>query len=80
MRTAGFHQANLITTNFNTLRTEVLAEVKNVQNNLLDAMTNVQPPADPPQNQTANVVVQDPQVANLMALITNLTTTVQTRQ
>ena len=47
MQTAGFHQANLISSSLDTVCAEVLAEVLNVQNIVLEAMTNVQPPADP---------------------------------
>ena len=43
-------------------------------------MTNVQPPAEPSQIQTVNAVIQDQQVVSLVALIFNLTTTVQALQ
>ena len=75
MQTAGFHQVNLIYSNLDTVRAEVLAEVQNVQNHVLDAVTN-QPSTNSPQIQTANAVVQDPQMASIVTLISNLTSTV----
>ena len=80
MRTAGFHQANLISLNLDTVCAEVLAEVHNVQNNILEATTREQPPVTPSQTQTANIVIQDPHMASLLTLIINLTATVQTLQ
>ena len=73
MWTDRFHQANLISSNLDTVCVEVLTEVQNVQNNVLEAVTN-QPHADTPEVQTANAVVQDPQMASLVSLISNLTT------
>ena len=79
MQTAGFHQVNLIYSNLDTVRAEVLAEVQNVQNHVLDAVTN-QPSTNSPQIQTANAVVQDPQMASIVTLISNLTLTVVSLQ
>ena len=73
MCTKGFHQANLISSNLDIVRAEVLAKLQSIQNNVLEAMTNVQPPAEPSQTQTANEVIQDQQMANLVAFISNLT-------
>ena len=79
MQTAGFHQANLISSNLDTVCAEVLAEVQNVQNNVLEAVMN-QPDAVSPQLQTADAVIQDPQMASLVSLISNLTSTVANLQ
>ena len=72
MRSAGFHQANLIAENLNIVREEVLTEVHNVQNVVADAMAYIphleefiQPP---PQNQSANAVIATPDMTQLISL------------
>ena len=84
MRSAGFHQANMIAENLNTVREEVLTEVQNVQNVVANAMANLPQieeinPA-PPQNQTANAVIQNPDYTALVNQITNLTAQMQNMQ
>ena len=58
----------------------MLAEVHNVQSTVLEAMTREQPQITPSQTQTANAVIQDPNMANLLTMISNLTATVETLQ
>lgn len=40
MRSAGFHQANMVTENLDDVRNEVLAEVRQVQSVVTDAIAD----------------------------------------
>ena len=83
MRTAGFHQANMISETLDTVRHEVLAEVQQVQHVVANAIAGVPPIPEQnhtlPQIQTANTVIanSNPEMTGLLTMITNLTTTVQ---
>ena len=84
MRSAGFHQANLIAENLNIVREEVLTEVHNVQNVVADAMAYIPHPEEciqpPPQNQSANAVIATPDMTQLISQISTLTAQVQSMQ
>ena len=64
-----------------SVRHEVLAEVRQFQNVVIDAISNTPQVENeiipPPQIQTANAVTTNPEMSGLLTLITNLTTTVQ---
>ena len=81
MRLAGFHQANMMVQNLDSVRHEVLAEVRQVQNVVIDAIANNSQVVDenipPPKIQTANTVMTNPEISGLLTLITNFTMTVQ---
>ena len=83
MRSAGFHQANMLAQNLDSVRQEVLTEVHNVHNVVADAMTNfpnhenIEPA---PQTQTANAVTTNPDLAQLITQISTLTAQVQQMQ
>ena len=70
----------MISENLDTVRHEVLAEVHQVQNvvandtvSIPQVEENNQPP---PQIQTTNAVIRNPDMAGILNLITNFTTTV----
>ena len=49
MRSATFHQANIMASNLDNVHAEVLSEVQNVQINFIEVMTSVQPPEKVPK-------------------------------
>ena len=77
MRSASFHQANLTAANLDDVRNEVLQEVRHVQTNVIEAMVAAPPVAEPSQTQVENSIVSNTELASLVTLISNLTTTVQ---
>ena len=83
MRTAGFHQANMISEILDTVHHEVLAEVQQLQRVIPNSIDGIPPIPEQnhtlPQIQTTNAVIvnPNPEIAGLLTLITNLTTTVQ---
>ena len=80
MRSAGFHQANMLAENLDSVRHEVLNEVHNVQNVVANAMSNI-PHSDEstpaPQIQTANAVTTNSDMATLVAQISALSAQMQ---
>ena len=83
MRSASFHQANMIAENLNIVRQEVLSKVHNVQTVVANAMSNI-PQVDNiqplPQIQTANAVITNSEMATLISQMTTLTAQVQNMQ
>ena len=83
MRSAGFHQANIMAASIDEFRNEILESVRQVQDNVITAVNT--PPSQfedmlPPQVETANAVVANSDISGLVTMINTLATTVQNMQ
>ena len=77
MRSPGFHQANMVAKNLDTVCYEVLAKAHQVQNVVSDRIAgipqvaqNIQLPS--PQIKTANIVMTNPEMQGIVTLIIHL--------
>ena len=84
MRSAGYHQANIMAASIDDFRNEILESVRQVQDNVITTVhtppsqfEDVQPS---PQNETANAVVSNSEISGLVTMINTLATTVQSMQ
>ena len=84
MRSAGYHQANMMTTTIDEFRNEIIESVRQVQDNVITALhsppTRLEEILSSPQIQTANVVVTNSDISGLVTMMNSLTTTVQNIQ
>jgi hypothetical protein len=83
MRSAGFHQANIMAASIDEFRNEILESVRQVQDNVITAVNTPSSQFEdmlPPPNETANAVVANSDISGLVTMINTLATTVQNMQ
>ena len=84
MRSAGYHQANVMASTIDEFRTELIESVRQVQDNVITAVQSPPSLLDEnnfsPQTQTANAVVSNSDLSGLVTMMSSLANTVQNIQ